>query len=97
MDAEATFIAKETGIVAGISLAEMIFNQVDSSLQVRYTSPSICLLCFFLHNGCILTLLTILKVEWSQKDGDCISKGMQFGKVYGMLVTSLMVLDINLS
>ncbi|KAJ3689188.1 hypothetical protein LUZ61_018352 [Rhynchospora tenuis] len=55
MDAEATFIAKENGVIAGISLAEMIFNQVDSSLQV----------------------------EWSQKDGDLISKGMQFGRVFG--------------
>lgn len=24
-----------------------------------------------------------LKVEWSQKDGDCVHKGLQFGKVYG--------------
>ncbi|KAJ7954214.1 Nicotinate-nucleotide pyrophosphorylase [carboxylating] [Quillaja saponaria] len=24
-----------------------------------------------------------LKVEWSQKDGDCVRKGLQFGKVYG--------------
>lgn len=32
--AEATFIAKEDGVIAGISLAEMIFNQVDPSLKV---------------------------------------------------------------
>jgi nicotinate-nucleotide pyrophosphorylase (carboxylating) len=43
-DAEATFIAKENGVIAGISLAEMIFNQVDPSLQVRY---SLILLIFF--------------------------------------------------
>ncbi|KAJ3692894.1 hypothetical protein LUZ60_011989 [Juncus effusus] len=55
MKAEATFIAKEDGIIAGISLAEMIFHQVDASLQV----------------------------EWSQKDGNQIQKGTQFGKVYG--------------
>ncbi|XP_065634375.1 quinolinate phosphoribosyltransferase [decarboxylating] 1b isoform X1 [Quercus suber] len=24
-----------------------------------------------------------LKVEWTQKDGDCVHKGLQFGKVYG--------------
>ncbi|KAJ6853003.1 nicotinate-nucleotide pyrophosphorylase [carboxylating], chloroplastic [Iris pallida] len=55
MEAEAYFIAKENGIVAGIALAEMIFSEVDSSLRV----------------------------EWTEKDGGCIRKGMQFGKVYG--------------
>lgn len=34
MKAEAHFIAKDDGIVAGISLAEMIFNEVDPSLKV---------------------------------------------------------------
>lgn len=34
MEAEAHFIAKEDGVIAGIALAEMIFNQVDSSLKV---------------------------------------------------------------
>ncbi|XP_073011974.1 nicotinate-nucleotide pyrophosphorylase [carboxylating], chloroplastic [Typha latifolia] len=53
--AEATFIAKEDGVIAGISLAEMIFNEVDPSLNV----------------------------EWSEKDGNYIRKGMQFGKVHG--------------
>lgn len=53
--AEAHFIAKEDGIIAGISLAKMIFNEVDPSL----------------------------KVEWYQKDGNYVCKGMQFGKVYG--------------
>ncbi|XP_038973923.1 nicotinate-nucleotide pyrophosphorylase [carboxylating], chloroplastic-like isoform X2 [Phoenix dactylifera] len=55
MKAEAHFIAKEDGVIAGISFAEMIFNEVDPSL----------------------------KVEWSQKDGNYVHKGMQFGKVYG--------------
>lgn len=55
MEAEAYFIAKEDGIVAGIALAEMIFSEVDSSLRV----------------------------EWTEKDGNYIRKGMQFGKVYG--------------
>ncbi|KAF6139181.1 hypothetical protein GIB67_023234 [Kingdonia uniflora] len=55
MEVEAHFLAKEDGVIAGIALAEMIFNEVDPSL----------------------------KVEWYQKDGDNISKGMQFGKVYG--------------
>lgn len=34
MEVEAHFLAKEDGIVAGIALAEMIFKEVDSSLQV---------------------------------------------------------------
>ncbi|KAJ6768763.1 NICOTINATE-NUCLEOTIDE PYROPHOSPHORYLASE [CARBOXYLATING] [Salix koriyanagi] len=55
MEVEAHFLAKEDGIVAGISLAEMIFHEVDPSL----------------------------KVEWSQKDGDHVQKGLQFGKVSG--------------
>ncbi|KAI9390035.1 hypothetical protein POPTR_008G128900v4 [Populus trichocarpa] len=55
MEVEAHFLAKEDGIVAGISLAEMIFHEVDPSL----------------------------KVEWSQKDGDYVQKGLQFGKVSG--------------
>ncbi|CAD5173746.1 nicotinate-nucleotide pyrophosphorylase [carboxylating], chloroplastic [Musa acuminata AAA Group] len=36
MKAEAHFIAKDDGIVAGISLAEMIFNEVDPSLKVQW-------------------------------------------------------------
>uniref|UniRef100_A0A2P2ITF5 nicotinate-nucleotide diphosphorylase (carboxylating) n=1 Tax=Rhizophora mucronata TaxID=61149 RepID=A0A2P2ITF5_RHIMU len=55
MEVEAHFLAKEDGIIAGITLAEMIFQEVDTSL----------------------------KVEWSQKDGDYVHKGLQFGKVSG--------------
>ncbi|KAF8398517.1 hypothetical protein HHK36_017446 [Tetracentron sinense] len=55
MEVEAHFLAKEDGVIAGIALAEMIFNEVDPSL----------------------------KVEWSQKDGDHIRKGIQFGRVHG--------------
>ncbi|CAB4295755.1 unnamed protein product [Prunus armeniaca] len=55
MEVEAHFLAKENGIIAGISLAEMVFHEVDPSL----------------------------KVEWSQKDGDSVHKGLDFGKVYG--------------
>lgn len=35
MEVEAYFLAKEDGVVAGIALAEMIFNEVDPSLKVR--------------------------------------------------------------
>lgn len=55
MEVEAQFLAKEDGILAGISLAEMIFHEVDPSL----------------------------KVEWFQKDGDRVHKGLRVGKVYG--------------
>eukprot|EP00262_Sarcandra_glabra_P001010 TRINITY_DN11027_c0_g1_i1.p1 TRINITY_DN11027_c0_g1~~TRINITY_DN11027_c0_g1_i1.p1 ORF type:complete len:362 (-),score=58.19 TRINITY_DN11027_c0_g1_i1:326-1411(-) len=55
MEVEAHFLGKEDGIIAGIALTDMIFNEVDPSL----------------------------KVEWTQKDGDSIRKGIQFGKVYG--------------
>ncbi|KAJ8441238.1 hypothetical protein Cgig2_033962 [Carnegiea gigantea] len=58
MEVEAQFLAKEDGIVAGISLAEMIFHEVDPSL----------------------------KVEWFQKDGDRVNKGLRLGKVYGNLI-----------
>src|SRR5438046_1600497 len=34
VEAEATFITKADGVIAGISLADMIFNQVDPSLKV---------------------------------------------------------------
>lgn len=34
VEAEATFIAKADGVIAGISLADMIFDQVDPSLKV---------------------------------------------------------------
>ncbi|PAN13722.1 hypothetical protein PAHAL_2G360200 [Panicum hallii] len=36
VEAEATFIAKADGVIAGISLADMIFNQVDPSLKVEW-------------------------------------------------------------
>ncbi|XP_057525764.1 quinolinate phosphoribosyltransferase [decarboxylating] 1a isoform X2 [Amaranthus tricolor] len=55
MEVEAQFLTKEDGIVAGITLAEMIFHEVDPSL----------------------------KVEWYQKDGDHVHKGLSLGKVYG--------------
>lgn len=55
MEVEAYFLAKDVGIVAGIALAEMIFNEVDPAL----------------------------KVEWFKKDGDYVTKGLKFGKVYG--------------
>lgn len=34
MEVEAHFLAKEDGVIAGISLVEMIFNEVDPSLKV---------------------------------------------------------------
>lgn len=34
MEVEAYFLAKDDGIVAGIALAEMIFNEVDPTLKV---------------------------------------------------------------
>ncbi|KAL5761087.1 hypothetical protein ACOSQ2_019925 [Xanthoceras sorbifolium] len=55
MEVEAHFLAKEDGIIAGVTLAEMVFHEVDPSL----------------------------KMEWFQKDGDYVHKGLQFGKVYG--------------
>ncbi|KAL0424655.1 UNVERIFIED_CONTAM: Nicotinate-nucleotide pyrophosphorylase [carboxylating], chloroplastic [Sesamum radiatum] len=36
MEVEAHFLAKEDGIVAGIALAEMVFNEVDPSLKVEW-------------------------------------------------------------
>lgn len=35
-EVEAHFLAKEDGIVAGIALAEMVFNEVDPSLKVEW-------------------------------------------------------------
>lgn len=40
MEVEAYFLAKEDGIVAGIGLAEMVFNEVDPSLKVSMHSVS---------------------------------------------------------
>ncbi|KAF9590816.1 hypothetical protein IFM89_038538 [Coptis chinensis] len=57
MKVEAHFFAKEDDIIVGISLAEMIFNEVDPSLEV----------------------------EWFKKDGDSVSKGTQFGKVFEVI------------
>lgn len=37
MEVEAHFLANEDGIVAGIALAEMVFNEVDPSLKVLRT------------------------------------------------------------
>ena len=34
MEVEAHFLAKEDGIIAGIALAEMVFNEVDPTLKV---------------------------------------------------------------
>lgn len=34
MEVEAYFLAKDDGIIAGISLAEIIFNEVDPTLKV---------------------------------------------------------------
>ncbi|PKA55639.1 nicotinate-nucleotide pyrophosphorylase (carboxylating) [Apostasia shenzhenica] len=38
MEVEAHFIAKEDGVIAGIALAEMIFDQVDPSLKVEWST-----------------------------------------------------------
>ncbi|XP_039173993.1 nicotinate-nucleotide pyrophosphorylase [carboxylating], chloroplastic isoform X2 [Eucalyptus grandis] len=37
MEVEAHFLAKEDGVVAGIALAEMVFHEVDPSLEVDWT------------------------------------------------------------
>ncbi|KAG9442519.1 hypothetical protein H6P81_018373 [Aristolochia fimbriata] len=37
MQVEASFLAKEDGIIAGIALAEMIFNEVDPSIKVEWS------------------------------------------------------------
>lgn len=38
MEVEAYFIAKEDGVIAGIALADMIFNEVDPSLKVEWSA-----------------------------------------------------------
>ncbi|KEH40550.1 putative nicotinate-nucleotide diphosphorylase (carboxylating) [Medicago truncatula] len=47
MEVEAYFLAKEDGIVAGIALAEMIFNEVDPSLKVEWSKKD----GDFVHKG----------------------------------------------
>nr|GMD13685.1 nicotinate-nucleotide pyrophosphorylase [carboxylating], chloroplastic-like isoform X2 [Ipomoea batatas] len=37
MEVEAHFLAKEDGIIAGIALAEMIFDEVDPTLEVEWS------------------------------------------------------------
>ncbi|PPD82016.1 hypothetical protein GOBAR_DD21054 [Gossypium barbadense] len=37
MEVEACFLAKEDGIIAGIALAEMVFQEVDPSLKVEWS------------------------------------------------------------
>ncbi|XVF02831.1 hypothetical protein REPUB_Repub04eG0208100 [Reevesia pubescens] len=37
MEVEANFLAKEDGIIAGIALAEIVFQEVDPSLKVEWT------------------------------------------------------------
>ena len=39
IQAEAQFLAKANGVVAGIALADMVFNEVDPSLNVIIYSP----------------------------------------------------------
>lgn len=36
IQAEAQFLAKANGVVAGIALADIVFAEVDSSLKVIY-------------------------------------------------------------
>ncbi|KAI5069193.1 hypothetical protein GOP47_0015494 [Adiantum capillus-veneris] len=55
VQAEAQFLAKDSGVIAGIEMANMIFEEVDPSL----------------------------KMDWSVEDGDVLSKGLQFGSVFG--------------
>lgn len=66
---DAFFLAKEDGIVAGIALADMVFQEVDPSIRV----------------------------EWSQKDGDYIHKGLQFGKVSGQAQSILVAERVALN
>uniref|UniRef100_A0A0D9XGI5 nicotinate-nucleotide diphosphorylase (carboxylating) n=1 Tax=Leersia perrieri TaxID=77586 RepID=A0A0D9XGI5_9ORYZ len=73
--AEATFIAKEDGVIAGISLADMIFKQVDPSLKGMIQHMS--------WDGIDNIFWAILQVEWFENDGNYVYKGLQFGKVYG--------------
>ncbi|OMP03939.1 hypothetical protein COLO4_10084 [Corchorus olitorius] len=37
MEVEAHFLAKEDGIVAGIAVAEMVFQEVNPSLKVEWS------------------------------------------------------------
>lgn len=43
MEVEACFLAKEDGIIAGIALAEMVFQEVDPSLKVKN-----CIFCLWI-------------------------------------------------
>ncbi|XP_038892239.1 nicotinate-nucleotide pyrophosphorylase [carboxylating], chloroplastic isoform X3 [Benincasa hispida] len=69
MVVDAFFLAKEDGVVAGIALADMVFQEVDPSSRV----------------------------EWSQKDGDYIHKGLQFGKVSGQAQSILVAERVALN
>ncbi|KAL9389620.1 hypothetical protein Peur_018225 [Populus x canadensis] len=54
MEVEAHFLAKEDGIIAGISLAEMIFHEVDPSLKTMVDAA---------HPACILDTRKTAQVD----------------------------------
>lgn len=82
MEVEANFLAKEDGIIAGIALADLVFHEVDPSLKVWMHCTVQVVYLSSLHAWPFLIYI-LFQVEWSQKDGDYIHKGLQFGKVFG--------------
>lgn len=87
MEVEAYFLAKEDGIVAGIALADMIFEQVDPSLKVSSLLLNLCYSSQFEWVGFVFNVYLFLvvesQVEWMRTDGDYVHKGLKFGKVSG--------------
>lgn len=87
MEVEAHFLAKEDGIVAGVALAEMVFHEVDPSLKVSRLCISVLGLLMIL-SPLVIVIYSFMfheQVDWSQKDGDPVQKGLKIGKVHGKL------------
>jgi hypothetical protein len=61
MEVEANFLAKEDGIIAGIALAEMVFEEVDPSLKV----PTLhCVCSLFEWLACLVIKNVYFNFRW---------------------------------
>lgn len=65
MEVEACFLAKEDGIIAGIALAEMVFQVVDPSLKVKNCIFCLWIILWFLCSDHTLPPFVHFDIRWS--------------------------------
>ncbi|MBA0734377.1 hypothetical protein Gogos_018291 [Gossypium gossypioides] len=93
MEVEACFLAKEDGIIAGIALAEMVFQEVDPSLKVEWSRKDGDYVCKGLQFGKVYGKSIRQFLKFLQEGPTKITHSLHIGRAHSIVVAERIALN----